>query len=222
MLAECNRREDSSSGLLGCAGSTVAEVDSVLTSGEVQQLLEAHGRALSELPSARLDSLVAGVEEDGQLYGLPGGSGAATHLVLSICSCSLVTQFSNRMTFSSPCLQSTLSSDPLEPLWRTFGVFVLLLDHLWMGQKIFLLAIGLTELFVKSAVWFLCTGGYLDYIFRTAAAQLFGQDVGHGPLPMRVLRNADFQEVSLEVAGRPALRFALAYGFRNIQTLVRL
>ncbi|BDA43699.1 Cytosolic iron-sulfur assembly component 3 [Coccomyxa sp. Obi] len=119
-------------------GSTVAEVDSVLTSGEVQQLLEAHGRALSELPSAQLDSLVGGIEEDGQLYGLPGGS-----------------------------------------------------------------------------------GGYLNYIFRTAAAQLFGQDLGPGPLPMRVLRNADFQEVSLEVAGRPALRFALAYGFRNIQTLVR-
>lgn len=42
-----------------------------------------------------------------------------------------------------------------------------------------------------------------------------------GPLPLRMLRNADFQEVSLYVGGRPALRFALAYGFRNIQTLVR-
>ena len=51
--------------------------------------------------------------------------------------------------------------------------------------------------------------------------QLFGQDLGPGPLPMRVLRNADFQEVSLEVKGHPVLRFALAYGFRNIQTLVR-
>jgi hypothetical protein len=65
------------------------------------------------------------------------------------------------------------------------------------------------------------TGGYLEYIFRAAAAQLFGKQVEPGPLPLRMLRNADFQEVSLNVGGRPALRFALAYGFRNIQTLVR-
>lgn len=38
---------------------------------------------------------------------------------------------------------------------------------------------------------------------------------------MRTLRNADFQEVVLQVEGRPALRFASAYGFRNIQTLMR-
>lgn len=57
----------------------MAEVDSVLTTGEVQQLLEAHGRPLTELPSAQLDSLVGGIEQDGQLYGLPGGSGAASY-----------------------------------------------------------------------------------------------------------------------------------------------
>ena len=38
---------------------------------------------------------------------------------------------------------------------------------------------------------------------------------------MRRLRNDDFREVTLEVQGRPLLRFAAAYGFRNIQTLVR-
>jgi len=59
-----------------CAGTSSAEVDSVLTSGEVQQLLEAHGRALSDLPAARLDSLVPGTQQDGRLYGLPGGSGS--------------------------------------------------------------------------------------------------------------------------------------------------
>ncbi len=58
------------------AGTSVAEVDSVLTSGEVQLMLEVHGRPLGELPSARLDSLVGSVPEDGQIYGLPGGSGA--------------------------------------------------------------------------------------------------------------------------------------------------
>lgn len=40
------------------------------------------------------------------------------------------------------------------------------------------------------------------------------------PLQLKVLRNADFKEVSLQHGGRAVLRFALAYGFRNIQTIV--
>ena len=69
----------------------------MLTSGEVQQLLEAHGRPLSELPSARLHSLVAGIEDDGQLYGLPGGSGAASSVH--------VNHFTSCMSVSSLCHQ---------------------------------------------------------------------------------------------------------------------
>ena len=38
---------------------------------------------------------------------------------------------------------------------------------------------------------------------------------------MKTLRNADFKEVTLKADGRTVLRFAAAYGFRNIQTLVR-
>ena len=40
-------------------------------------------------------------------------------------------------------------------------------------------------------------------------------------LQMKAHRNSDFQEVTLERDGRVVLRFALAYGFRNIQTIVR-
>lgn len=66
-----------------------------------------------------------------------------------------------------------------------------------------------------------CAGGYLQYIFRTAARELYGIDVPWSePLPLKVLRNEDFQEVVLERDGRAVLRFALAYGFRNIQTIV--
>jgi hypothetical protein len=61
------------------AGTATPEVDSVLTSGEVQQLLEAHGRSLGDIPQSPLDCLVPGVPEDGRLYGLPGGSGAQYH-----------------------------------------------------------------------------------------------------------------------------------------------
>jgi hypothetical protein len=41
-------------------------------------------------------------------------------------------------------------------------------------------------------------GGYLETIFWHAARALFGKVV-EGPLQMKTLRNADFQEVFLEV-----------------------
>lgn len=65
------------------------------------------------------------------------------------------------------------------------------------------------------------SGGYLEHVFREAAWQLFGQRVPPGPLQMTVGRNADLREVTLTVGGAPALRFAAAYGFRNIQGLMR-
>ena len=34
-------------------------------------------------------------------------------------------------------------------------------------------------------------------------------------------RNQDFQEVTVSVEGKPPLKFALAYGFRNIQNIVQ-
>ena len=36
-----------------------------------------------------------------------------------------------------------------------------------------------------------------------------------------VLRNQDLKEVSVEVDGEVKLKFALAYGFRNIQNIVQ-
>jgi hypothetical protein len=83
------------------------------------------------------------------------------------------------------------------------------------------------------------SGGYADFIFTAAAAELYGADItaaaGDGEsshasssssssskLPWKVLRNADMQELQLlDFTGRPLLRFAIAYGFRNIQTIVR-
>jgi hypothetical protein len=40
----------------------------------------------------------------------------------------------------------------------------------------------------------------MEYIYRVAAQQLYGVDIPTGPLPMRALRNTDFQEVTLEVS----------------------
>lgn len=65
------------------------------------------------------------------------------------------------------------------------------------------------------------SGGYVDFVFRVAAQELFGVQVAPGPLPYKTLRNADFKEVVLTVNDEAVLRFATAYGFRNIQTLMR-
>ncbi|XP_048350432.1 cytosolic iron-sulfur assembly component 3 isoform X1 [Sphaerodactylus townsendi] len=63
------------------------------------------------------------------------------------------------------------------------------------------------------------SGGYLEHIFKHAAMELFGIQVDH--VEYKPLRNKDFQEVTLEKDGEILLRFALAYGFRNIQNLVQ-
>ena len=65
----------------GATGGTVAEVDSVLTTGELAQLLDDHGRSLLQLQDSPLQQLLpsaAGAVTDdgaGSLLGYPGGSG---------------------------------------------------------------------------------------------------------------------------------------------------
>ncbi|DBA04633.1 TPA: hypothetical protein N0F65_012216 [Lagenidium giganteum] len=63
------------------------------------------------------------------------------------------------------------------------------------------------------------SGGQVEHIFRYAAKELFNVDV-QGPLQYVAGRNSDFREVSLVVEGQEVLRFAVAYGFRNIQGIM--
>lgn len=65
------------------------------------------------------------------------------------------------------------------------------------------------------------SGGYLEHVFRTAAKDLFGMELPAGPLPLVTGRNPDLNECSLHVGGLRVLHFAAAYGFRNIQGLMR-
>ncbi|XP_074081318.1 nuclear prelamin A recognition factor [Macrotis lagotis] len=60
--------------------------------------------------------------------------------------------------------------------------------------------------------------GYLEHIFKYAAKELFDMDVKE--ITYRTLKNKDFQEITLEKNGEVVLRFAAAYGFRNIQNMV--
>ncbi|KAG0361045.1 cytosolic Fe-S cluster assembly factor NARFL-like protein [Gamsiella multidivaricata] len=71
------------------------------------------------------------------------------------------------------------------------------------------------------------SGGFLEYVMQFAARELFGVngiDVDSGVgVEVKTVRNADFREVTLEIpgTGEVLLKFAAAYGFRNIQNLVR-
>ena len=65
------------------------------------------------------------------------------------------------------------------------------------------------------------SGGYADFVFRSAAMELFGIDVGASALEWKTGRNQDIAELVLERDVQVLLRFARAYGFRNIQNVVR-
>jgi len=64
------------------------------------------------------------------------------------------------------------------------------------------------------------SGGYFEYVFRSAARELYGVTV-EGPLQYKTLRNTDFKEAVLEVEGKVVLRFGAVHGFRNIQNALR-
>jgi len=63
------------------------------------------------------------------------------------------------------------------------------------------------------------SGGYLEYIFKVAAKELFGKEVDK--LEYKSIRGSDFQTLTLEVDGKSVMSFALAYGFKHIQNVVR-
>ncbi|XP_024378244.1 protein NAR1 [Physcomitrium patens] len=115
----------------------ITEVDCVLTSGEILDLLQTRNVVFGELEEVPLDRVLTNVDEREHLYGVSGGS-----------------------------------------------------------------------------------GGYAECIFRYASRELFGKEIS-GPLQFKTLRNADFREITLEVDGKQVLKFALVYGFRNIQNIVR-
>ncbi|CAN6470652.1 unnamed protein product [Victoria cruziana] len=119
------------------AGPRVAEVDSVLTSGEILDLIQLKSADFKSLEEAPLDRLLTNVDDEGHLYGVSGGS-----------------------------------------------------------------------------------GGYSETVFRYAAKMLFGKVI-EGPIGFKIIRNSDFQEATLEIEGNTVLRFALCYGFRNLQNIVR-
>lgn len=63
-------------------GTSISEVDSVLSTLEVQQMLEEEACQLSSLPDAPTDSLLPdALPEDGDVFGYPGGAGGCLEFV---------------------------------------------------------------------------------------------------------------------------------------------
>ncbi|XP_064997382.1 protein NAR1-like isoform X1 [Musa acuminata AAA Group] len=144
----------------------IPEVDSVLTTGEVLDLIQSKSIDFKALKEAPLDSMLTNVDKKGHLFGVSGGS-----------------------------------------------------------------------------------GGYAETVFCHAAKKLFGKEIQR-PIEFIHIRNSDFREVTLEVCfklsllltcfnfmkaficnillcvilqvdGKTVLKFALCYGFRNLQNIVR-
>lgn len=65
------------------------------------------------------------------------------------------------------------------------------------------------------------SGGYLEHVLVNSAKTLFNYDLTRDQIVYKQLRNSDFKEVNLEINGEVKLRFAIAYGFRNIQNIVQ-
>ena len=63
--------------------------------------------------------------------------------------------------------------------------------------------------------------GYLENVLVYAAKELFNHDLKHEDIVYHQLKNSDFKEVNLEINGQVKLKFAFAYGFRNIQNIVQ-
>lgn len=67
------------------------------------------------------------------------------------------------------------------------------------------------------------SGGFLEHIFREAAQELFAMEVSSSPLVLQTKQNEDLREVCLKdpKSQEVLLRFTAAYGFRNIQNVIR-
>ena len=66
------------------------------------------------------------------------------------------------------------------------------------------------------------SNGYLEYIFRRIAKEVFNIIIPQTQALEYIQgKNKDLKDVVLEVNGEVALRFSAAYGFRNIQNVIR-
>lgn len=63
------------------------------------------------------------------------------------------------------------------------------------------------------------SGGYLENVLRYACKHLFNHSIDE--IQYETLKNQDFKEVNVKINDEIKLKFAFAYGFRNIQNIVQ-
>lgn len=196
-------------------GSKVPEVDCCLTTGEVHDLITHQGIDFMSLAESSWDTLTStgaagGREEtpsshtrgsdgvqpnEGKPEVTGGGVSSQGH-----CTASASSAHAAVNGYSSANSNCHVEETPIQHQRPVIGAEVC--DKLY----------GLPG----------SSGGYMEYVFRIAAEQLYGIRLPKERLRTISVRNNDFQEVVLEGdPGQPQLKFALAYGFRNIQTLIR-
>jgi len=177
--------------LLDIPGTSVAEVDSSLTTGELQELLDKFGAGdLKALPSGRGDNLLS-------------------TLVTATQQQQQQQQQQEPLRVPEPVMHAQLGSS---------GGYA---DFIFVDAAQQLYGVDVSAASTSSS----STCGES----HTAAGSSDGSSAepsssgsSSSRLPWKVLRNADMQELQLlGPDGQPLLRFALAYGFRNIQTIVR-
>jgi len=67
------------------------------------------------------------------------------------------------------------------------------------------------------------SGGFVEHVFRESASELFQIDLPSSPLEFQTKQNEDMREVTLKnhETQKTLLKFTAAYGFRNIQNVIR-
>ncbi|KEP65143.1 UNVERIFIED_CONTAM: iron only hydrogenase large subunit, c-terminal domain-containing protein [Hammondia hammondi] len=187
----------------GGSGGDIPDVDLVLATNEVTTLMERLNVTFDELDESPVDDFYdyfSGLWYQGSHCSGPF-VGEPPHLADGPCS---MTQWGTHEDSTVPMLGQTVEQET--PASRSDSI-----DE--ECSKIDVKPSRPSEYFSGS-------GGYTDRVFRRAAWELFGVKV-EGPLQFTQGRNEDYKEVTLVVDGEEKLRFAIAYGFRNIRNVVQ-
>ncbi|KAJ9523910.1 hypothetical protein QJQ45_022344, partial [Haematococcus lacustris] len=181
-------------------GTQVPEVDCCLTSGELQQLLAKHGvQHLRDvaLPAGPLPSLFATPSLGPDAHHDTVSSNSLSHSLSHSFSHSAKAQGQPSgqdfvlMDLELPKPQQQLSLCDNGNTDHTIAQVTPAPSHFQPHSSTPVEATPGTYPLLYGLPG--ASGGYADFVFRTAAEQLFGRHLPPGPLPYQTLRNADFQ-----------------------------
>jgi len=124
-------------------------------------------------------------------------------------------------TYQSKDVDCVLSTNEIEQLLEKEDIDLFTMPDAFIHLPFFNETSQITEL--KSLYYHPGggSGGYAVNVLIHAAKHLFNYDLKSEDIVYKQLRNIDFKELNLEINGEIKLKFAIAYGFRNIQNIVQ-